>query len=58
MTATRFRITVPVHKPRNPFAAALRHRHAGAHGLGGGARRQQMRQALRRELRELHPPSL
>ena len=40
-------------KPRNPFVAAALRRAAGAHRPGAGARRQQARQALRREIDRL-----
>ena len=40
-------------KPRNPFVAAALRRPAGAHRTGNGARRQQGRQDLRRELDRL-----
>lgn len=40
-------------KPRNPFAPAARSRRAGVHGPTGGARRQQMRLALRHEVDRL-----
>lgn len=40
-------------KPRNPFVAAALRRAAGAHRRGTGARRQQARQDLRREIDRL-----
>ena len=42
-------------KPRNPFVAPALRRQAGAHQAGAGARRQQGRHELRRELDRLRP---
>jgi hypothetical protein len=42
--------TLPALSPRNPVAPAARARHAGVHGPGAGARRQQARRALHREI--------
>jgi hypothetical protein len=44
------KIRIATSKPRNPFVAAARSRRAGVHGASGGARRQQMRLALRHEI--------
>ncbi|MBP6903547.1 MAG: hypothetical protein KBC73_25905 [Burkholderiaceae bacterium] len=50
-------MTLAPFKPRNPLVAAAHRRLAGVHRRGTGGQRQQARQALRRELREQHPPS-
>ncbi|HLL19702.1 MAG TPA: hypothetical protein VK439_13055 [Rubrivivax sp.] len=42
-------MTLKTAKPRNPFVAAALRGAAGAHRAGTAARRQQARQALRRE---------
>lgn len=47
------RITVPALAPRNPLVAPSRRRLAGAHRRTAGGQRQQQRQCLNRELREL-----
>ena len=51
-------LSVPMRKPRNPLARAAALRHAGAHGCGASARRQQARRELHRELSALptHSP--
>jgi hypothetical protein len=54
--STFHRIQLPTVKPRNPLAIAARMSHAGSHRAAAGSRRQQDRQALRRELRAQHPP--
>ncbi len=46
-------MTLSALKPRNPLVAAARLRKAGVHRPGGGARRRQARQALRREIENL-----
>lgn len=50
-------VTLPSRKPRNPLVPAARQRLAGAHRRSGGGQRQRARNALRRELRDTHPPS-
>jgi len=45
-------LQLPVAAPRNPFARPARLRHAGAHGIGTGARRQQMQRDTRREVQQ------
>ena len=50
------KITVPTARPRNPFVAAARFRHAGAHGADHAADRREGRLALKRELTELDLP--
>jgi len=50
------KITVPVARPRNPFVAAARLRHAGPHGDDQRAQRRDARQALKRELSQLDLP--
>lgn len=50
---TMNRITVPALAPRNPLVAPSRRRLAGAHRRTAGGQRQQQRQCLNRELREL-----
>jgi len=47
------RINVPALKPRNPLVTASRRRLAGAHRRSAGGLRQQQRQTVQRELREL-----
>lgn len=47
------KLSLKTTKPRNPFVAASLRRVAGAHEPGRGARRQQGRMALRRELDQL-----
>lgn len=42
-------------KPRNPLVAPSRMRHAGAHRIAQGARRQQAERELRREIDRLRP---
>ena len=44
------KITLKTAKPRNPYVAASLRRQAGSHRPQPGARRQQARQALRREV--------
>jgi hypothetical protein len=50
------KITVPVARPRNPFAAAARFRQAGAHGDDHRADRRDANRALKRELSQLDLP--
>ncbi len=47
------KLSLKTRKPRNPFVAASLRRVAGAHEPGRGARRQQARMDLRRELNQL-----
>ncbi len=49
------KLTLKSTKPRNPFVMAAVRRSAGSHQPASGARRQQDRRALRRELERLHP---
>ena len=54
------KLTIQTPKPRNPLVAASLRRRAGAHTESAGARRQQARSAMRRELAALdhrHPPT-
>lgn len=44
-------------KPRNPLVPAARMRRAGRHDAAVASARQRGQQSLRRELRELRPPS-
>lgn len=50
------KFTVRTAKPRNPLVAASLHRHAGAHQRCQGAKRQQSKREMLRELRHQHPP--
>jgi len=51
---SKFIVKTP--KPRNPFVAAARLRHAGPHGAGQGAARREGQLALKRELSKLDLP--
>jgi|APDOM4702015159_1054818.scaffolds.fasta_scaffold113160_2 hypothetical protein len=55
------KITLPRVPTRNPLVRPSRQRHAGAHGLTGGAVRQRNSRELRRELQRIsqkqRPPS-
>lgn len=44
-------------KPRNPLVPAARMRRAGRHDAAFASARQRGEQSLRRELRQLRPPS-
>ncbi len=47
------RITVPTLTPRNPLVVPSRRRMAGAHRRSATGQRQEQRQSLHRELRDL-----
>ncbi|WP_374667171.1 hypothetical protein [Ramlibacter sp.] len=49
-------LMLPSRKPRNPLAVAVRFRRAGVHQTSRSAQRQQAREAVRRELGQLHSP--
>ena len=51
------KITLPTTaKPRNPLVAAARRRSAGSHRASNASQRQRAAMALKRELRNEHPP--
>jgi hypothetical protein len=49
-------LSVPIPRPRDPFAVAARRRHAGAHRKPAGALRRQALRDVQRELDRLKPP--
>jgi hypothetical protein len=53
---SRLTLSVPMPRPRHPFAIAARRRLAGAHLKPAGALRRQALRDVQRELDRLKPP--